>query len=172
VTKCPKCGGQKLKSLGIEKGERQDDFHTVLISKYKCKDCNAEFREIQTTEWTTEIAGREVPESQLPYEATIWQKLPNNRHRTKRIRFHVPDKSRQIFFANHPEYKKPGYFVTISFFSHMNCVSYFPGQIGHLDSMIAYIQRTFPDAKERKWLTEHLVAYAKNIEQGLDKVGA
>jgi hypothetical protein len=51
----------------------------------------------------------------------------------------------------------------------MSCVRYFPGEIISLDSMLARIQRIYPD--RRKQLAEHLVAYAKNIEQGLDKVG-
>ena len=172
MTSCPKCGGSKLKSLGIEHGERQDNYHSILVSKYKCRKCGVEFREVQTTEWTTKIIGRETPESQLPYEATIYQKLPNSRHRTKRIRFMVPDKSRQIFFQRHPEYHKPEYFVTAGLFQHMSCVRYFPGEIGSLDSMLAYIQRIYSDAKERKLLAEHLARYAKNIEEGVDKVGA
>lgn len=99
------------------------------------------------------------------YEATIYHKLPNNRHKTKRIRFSVPDQSRQIFFQRHPEYHKPEYWVTVRQFSHMSCIRYFPGEIDSLDSWLAWIQRIYPEEKERRWLAEHLRAYAENIDQ-------
>jgi hypothetical protein len=165
MTSCPKCSSSKFKSLGIERGERQDDFHSVIASKYKCRVCGCEFREKLATEWTTEIIGKEVHESMLPFEARIHQKLPNNRHRTKRIRFMVPDKSRQIFFQRHPEFNKPEYLVTVNLFWHKSCIRYFPSEMNNLDSMLSWIQRIYPDAKAQ--LAEHLAKYAKNIEQML-----
>ena len=87
------------------------------------------------------------------YEATIYHKLPNNRHKTKRIRFSVPDQSRQIFFQRHPEYHKPEYWVTVRQFSHMSCIRYFPGEIDSLDSWLAWIQRIYPKRKSADgWL--------------------
>jgi hypothetical protein len=163
-----------LKSLGIERGERQDDSHSILVSKYRCRKCGCEFREIQTTEWTTEIVGKEVPVSQLPYEATIYQKLSNSRHRIKRIRFMIPDRSRQIFFQRHPEYHKPEYFVTVGLFQHMSCVRSLLGDMADLDSTVAWLRRRCPSRHEEKMLAKHLVKIAKRIElgQGSGKVGA
>jgi len=113
VTKCPKCGSQKLQSLGIEHGERQDDYHSILVSKLRCKACGLEFREIEVAEWYTEIPGREIQEDTLWYEATIRQQLTNNRHREKRVRFKVADRSRRTFFQRHPEFRGRENFVTV-----------------------------------------------------------
>jgi transposase-like protein len=52
---CPDCGLAVLKSLGIEKGERLGENCTVLISKYRCKDCGCEFRELMVTHWELEV---------------------------------------------------------------------------------------------------------------------
>jgi len=55
MTPCPDCGSSDLQSLGLERGERLDDDHAILISKYRCKSCGCEFKEIQRTEWQTEV---------------------------------------------------------------------------------------------------------------------
>ena len=52
---CPECGSPDLQSLGLERGERIDDDHVVLVSKFKCRDCGTEFHEIQRTEWETQV---------------------------------------------------------------------------------------------------------------------
>jgi hypothetical protein len=55
MTRCPDCGSGDLESLGIERGERIDDDCAVLISLFRCRVCRCQFREIQTTEWRTEV---------------------------------------------------------------------------------------------------------------------
>jgi len=54
LTSCPDCGLDELESLGIEKGERQDDEHCLLVSKFKCRNCGCQFTEAQHTQWKTE----------------------------------------------------------------------------------------------------------------------
>jgi|WetSurMetagenome_2_1015567.scaffolds.fasta_scaffold387839_1 transposase-like protein len=55
IQNCPDCGLKVLKNLGIERGGRLGDNCTVLITRYRCKDCGCEFRELQITHWETEI---------------------------------------------------------------------------------------------------------------------
>jgi transposase-like protein len=62
MTKCPECLSEDLQSLGIEHGERIDDEHTILVSRYTCKKCGCEFREIQVTSWRREILRHGCPE--------------------------------------------------------------------------------------------------------------
>jgi hypothetical protein len=47
-----------LKSLGTERGERQDDEHQVTISKYKCRVCGCKFEVTERIEWETEVLKR------------------------------------------------------------------------------------------------------------------
>jgi len=55
MTVCPECGGSDLESSGILRGERVDNEHTVLVSKFKCRQCGCEFKEYMITSWQTEI---------------------------------------------------------------------------------------------------------------------
>jgi hypothetical protein len=55
MTSCPDCCSSDLESLGLERGERIDQDCAVLVSLFQCKVCRCQFRETQTTEWTTEI---------------------------------------------------------------------------------------------------------------------
>lgn len=52
---CPDCGLDELESLGIEKGERVDDEHCLLITQFKCRNCGCIFSEIQHTQWNSEV---------------------------------------------------------------------------------------------------------------------
>ena len=51
---CPDCGSERLKSQGIEKSERLGENCAVLVTRYKCKECECEFREIHT-HWHLEV---------------------------------------------------------------------------------------------------------------------
>ena len=55
MTVCPDCGSSDLQNLGLEAGQRVDDSCTILISSFKCKQCECKFREIQRTEWHVEV---------------------------------------------------------------------------------------------------------------------
>jgi transposase-like protein len=69
MTQCPECCSCDLESLGIERGERLDDEHAVLISRFKCKACQCEFREVQVTSWRREILKHGNPEWLMMAEA-------------------------------------------------------------------------------------------------------
>ena len=62
MTACPECSSSNLETQGFERGERLDDEHTVLISRFRCRACNCEFREIQVTSWRREILKHGNPE--------------------------------------------------------------------------------------------------------------
>jgi hypothetical protein len=55
MTKCPDCLSEDLQSLGILRGERIDDEHVVLVSKFKCNRCRCEFKEYLISHWQTEV---------------------------------------------------------------------------------------------------------------------
>ena len=82
MTSCPDCGVEEdLKSLGIERGERLDADHCFLVSKFRCRNCGCEFREVQHTQWTCETTthgnlGRllmveATPQEIRQFEATV-----------------------------------------------------------------------------------------------------
>jgi hypothetical protein len=52
---CPDCGVARIKTLGIEKSERLGNNCTVLVTAYKCKECECEFREFIVTHWHLEV---------------------------------------------------------------------------------------------------------------------
>jgi hypothetical protein len=172
MTKCPKCGGLKLKSLGIGQGEH-DDWHSTLISKYRCKVCNTEFEEIQTSEWHIEIQGRPIWQGFEKYIATVYQKLPNNRHRTKHIWFQVKDRSYVEFFRRHPEFNDLQFSVIIGPFEHASCIRRPEIEMAELDWKIQRFTRLFPSPRQQKILAKHLLKMAKRIELGKEpnKVG-
>jgi len=58
IQSCPDCGLKVLKSLRIEQGRCLGENCTVLITRYRCKDCGCEFRELMVTHWETEIIER------------------------------------------------------------------------------------------------------------------
>jgi hypothetical protein len=102
------------------------------------------------------------------YEATIIQKLPNKRHRTKRIRFFVPSGAKRVFFELHPEYNKPDYAVIIRCVDErLGCVKGLNIGLSILDSTLAWVQREYPKAEDRKRLAKHLTEYAKKIKSQL-----
>jgi transposase-like protein len=70
MTSCPDCSGSDLQSLGIETGERLDDRHTVLVSRFRCNVCRCEFKETQRTEWEVEVTMRGGFERLILLEAT------------------------------------------------------------------------------------------------------
>jgi hypothetical protein len=55
IQSCPDCCSKSLKTLGMEKGKRLGDNCTVLVTVYKCKECECEFREFMVTHWHLEI---------------------------------------------------------------------------------------------------------------------
>ena len=55
MTSCPECKSSDLESLGILKGEKVDEEHTVLISKLRCNGCRCEFKEYLISHWQTEV---------------------------------------------------------------------------------------------------------------------
>lgn len=55
MSQCPQCGSPNLESLGIERGERLDPWHTCLISKFKCQKCECEFSEVIHCAWAYEV---------------------------------------------------------------------------------------------------------------------
>ena len=55
ILSCPDCGLTRLKTLGIERGERLGDNCAVLVTRYSCKECECEFREFMVTHWHLEI---------------------------------------------------------------------------------------------------------------------
>ncbi|MGA2523798.1 MAG: hypothetical protein ABSF65_06555 [Candidatus Bathyarchaeia archaeon] len=171
MTKCPKCGRSNLKSFGIEQGERQDDFHTTLISKFKCKDCASKFREIQTTECRTELeAGPYREPAEVWYEALIYQRLSSTKHRTKRFRFKAPDYARRFFFQRHPEFYSLDYLVSIyPYESPLRCIPYIFSDMSDIDSAAKWVLRRYPGRKTNRLLVKHLMRLAKRIELG--KVG-
>jgi transposase-like protein len=69
VTACPECSSADLDSLGLERGERLDDGHCVLVSRFRCRSCQCEFREIQVTSWRREILKHGNPDWLILTEA-------------------------------------------------------------------------------------------------------
>lgn len=68
MTRCPDCGSPDLQSTGLERGERIDDDHAVLVSKMRCRTCRCQFKETQKTEWSVEVLAHGFPDLLLMTE--------------------------------------------------------------------------------------------------------
>ncbi len=55
MNSCPNSGGADPKALGIEQVKSMGDNCAVLVTKYKCKECECEFREYMVTHWHLEV---------------------------------------------------------------------------------------------------------------------
>jgi len=51
MTSCPECASSDVSGLGFEHGERHDDGHVVLASRFRCNVYRCKFTEIQVTTW-------------------------------------------------------------------------------------------------------------------------
>jgi transposase-like protein len=61
MTSCPECSSANSESLLTMNDDRQDDEHTVTITKYRCHSCGCEFQQIERWGVETEVTahGRE-----------------------------------------------------------------------------------------------------------------
>jgi hypothetical protein len=154
---CPKCQNKNVKSLSIDQGEH-DDRHSQIITTYRCKGCGYEFREVHASEWYIE----RIKAPPVVCEALVYQKLPNKRHRTKRIRFQAPDRAYVEFFRQHPEYNNSGYTVYITRPEHMSCIHKLRVDMIDLDSTVNWLRQRYPDAKDQAAISGHLRKLAQN----------
>jgi hypothetical protein len=69
MTSCPDCGTGDPKALGIEHGKSMGDNCTILVTRYRCKECCCEFREFMVTHWHLEVT-RHDPIELMFMEAT------------------------------------------------------------------------------------------------------
>ena len=69
MTSCPDCGVADPKTLRIEQGKSMGDNCAVLVTMYKCRECECEFREFMVTHWHLEVIRHDHIERMFMEEA-------------------------------------------------------------------------------------------------------